>query len=66
MLEQREIQLYKIETLERKITSNKTMIEYVIVYATSMKLKNEELLQINQIRLFKQVIIPGELVGINR
>ena len=47
MLEQRQIQLYEIETLRRKIISNKTIIEHAIVYTTSMKLKNKELLQIN-------------------
>ena len=40
-------------------------MEHAMQYAIEMIWKNNEVLEINQIRLCKQALIPGELVGMN-
>ena len=40
-------------------------MEYAIIYTKEMKQSKNELLELNQIWLYKKAIIPGELVGMN-
>ena len=40
-------------------------MEFVSDYASLIELKANKVREINQIRIYKQVIIPGELVGMN-
>ena len=40
-------------------------MEFVSDYASLIEWKADKVREINQIRIYKQVIIPGELVGMN-
>ena len=46
------------------MTKNRTLMEYAVEYIKSSGRKNEELWQINFVRLKKQIYLPFELVGI--
>ena len=54
-----------MESVEKEITTNKTIIEFALGYVSLMKWKANEVREINQIRICKQAIILGELVGMN-
>jgi len=59
----REIRLHNEKN--KLIMTNKTLMEYAVQYISSMGRKEEELYQINFVRLKKQVYLPFELVGKN-
>ena len=63
--EQQMIRYHEIEDTGRRIISNKTIMEYTVTYAKEIKWSKHKLLDLNQIRLYKKAMIPGELVGIN-
>ena len=47
------------------MTSNKIIIEYAISYRKIKSLNRKEIAAINQIRLFKQLLLPYKLVGLS-
>ena len=49
--------------IEQKLTENKIITEYVLEYVKQNKLQNEVVDLINDVRIYKQAIIPAELVG---
>ena len=54
------------EELQNTIMSNKTIIDLALEYTQSKKDKNNILNAINHVRLYKQVYLPFELLGMNR
>ena len=51
--------------ISKEIITNKTIIEFVLDYASLMEWKADEVKEIKKIRIYKKAIIPGELVGMN-
>ena len=48
------------------IIKNKTIIDYAIDYASTRKQWKERVGKINKVRLYKKLLLPFELVGIDR
>ena len=57
----------KNKTNEPKwVSKNKTIIDYAIKYIKTNELKEEILAPINQVRIYKRMIIQCKLVGFSR
>ena len=69
MLEEREMIITKCINETPSIIRNRTIIDLVVQYADENKIKSKtriELLQnINMVRLYKETILPFELVGVD-
>ena len=52
-----------IEEVGEQVTSNKTLIEFAVQYYKIKSLQKKDLAAINQVRLFKQILLLCELVS---
>ena len=54
--------MYEMEIIRKRITTNIIVMELASQYAKEMNWKNDEILELNQVRIYKKVIILGELI----
>ena len=52
-----------IEEVGEQVTSNKILIEFAVQYWKIKSFYKKDLAAINQVRLFKQTLLPCELVS---
>ena len=60
----RNIQISNTDQQEVFKTKNKTMIDYVKIYIKEKEKKIEIIASLNYVRLYKKMILPCKLVGI--
>ena len=66
ILSKENIVVCKPKSKEKKITSNRTMMEHTREYVKENQMKDQVLELLNHVRLHKQVFLPCELVGRSR
>ena len=49
-----------------KLTINQTIIDYVVEYINKLKLEEKKIHLLNQIRIYKRMYLPCELVSVDR
>ena len=62
-MRERNIQITNNKNKSQIIKENKILIEFAAKYVKEKKLKNNMVDQMNYVRLFKNIIIPAEIVG---
>ena len=62
IMRERNIQITNDRNESQLIMENKTLMEFAAEYTKEKKLKNDLVDQINHVRLFKNIILPAEIV----
>jgi len=64
MINKRNIRLINIEKMSYIETRNNTIMDYTVKYIKEKQLNKRIISRINHVRLFKQMYLPCELVGL--